>query len=101
MDRIGLVDTTFRDPQQCLWATRTTTSTMLPAAEQLDRTGFDPIEVVDADVRYLGRNTWQRIQGEHIRHTLETPNSRPESRISYLSPDALNLAIAEQLHEKC
>ena len=41
MKRIGLVDTTFRDAQQCLWATRMTTPMMLPVAERLDRAGFD------------------------------------------------------------
>ncbi|KAA3622869.1 MAG: pyruvate carboxylase, partial [Proteobacteria bacterium] len=67
MKRIDLVDTTFRDGQQCLWATRMSTETMLPVAERLDSAGFSAIEVIgavqfDAAVRYLKENPWQRLR---------------------------------------
>ena len=67
MARVGIVDTTFRDAQQCLWATRMTTSMMLPVAEAMDRAGFDVLEVAgavqfDAAVRYLGENPWERLR---------------------------------------
>jgi oxaloacetate decarboxylase alpha subunit len=65
--RIGVVDTTLRDAQQCLWATRMSTAEMLPVAESLDRAGFDALEVMgavqfDAAVRYLGENPWERLR---------------------------------------
>jgi oxaloacetate decarboxylase alpha subunit len=67
VDRIGIIDTTLRDAQQCLWATRMSTAMMLPLAEDLDRAGFDVIEVVGAvqfetAVRYLGEDPWQRVR---------------------------------------
>ena len=37
---IVVVDQTFRDAHQCLWATRMTTAHMLPVAELMDRIGF-------------------------------------------------------------
>lgn len=67
MAKIGIVDTTLRDGHQCLWATRMSTATMLPVAEILDHAGFLSIEVlgavqVDAAVRYLGENPWERLR---------------------------------------
>lgn len=67
MSAIQLVDTTLRDGQQCLWATRMTTAAMLPIARQLDMAGFSAIEVMgavqfDAAVRYLNENPWQRLR---------------------------------------
>lgn len=67
MRTIQLVDTTLRDGQQCLWATRMPTAAMLPMAEYLDRAGFDALEVVgavqfDAAVRYLRENPWDRLR---------------------------------------
>lgn len=64
---IDLVDTTLRDGQQCLWATRMSTAAMLPIARQLDRAGFSAIEVMgavqfDAAVRYLQENPWERLR---------------------------------------
>ncbi len=38
--RIGILDTTLRDAHQCLWATRMSTSHMLPVAGRMDRCGF-------------------------------------------------------------
>ncbi len=67
MTRVNLVDTTVRDGQQCLWATRMSTAAMLPAAAHLDAAGFSAIEVVgavqfDAAVRYLKENPWHRLR---------------------------------------
>ena len=67
MPAIQIVDTTLRDGQQCLWATRMSTAAMLPIAAQLDRTGFSAIEVVgavqfDSAVRYLQENPWERLR---------------------------------------
>jgi len=67
MAPLNLIDTTFRDGQQCNWATRMSTADMLPAAQDLDRAGFDAIEVIgavqfDAAVRYLEENPWERLR---------------------------------------
>jgi len=65
--RIGIIDTTLRDAHQCLWATRMTTAMMLPIAEQMDRIGFDQIDLAgtvqfDVCVRYLKEDPWQRVR---------------------------------------
>ncbi len=105
MNRIGLVDTTFRDAQQCLWATRMTTPMMLPVARQLDRAGFDVIEVVgavqfDACVRYLGENPWERLRllSEHIQHTPMQALFRSKCVLGFdMVPDDLSELWAERL----
>lgn len=45
MTDIRFVDTTIRDGQQSLWATNMRTATMLPVLKNLDRAGFDAIEI--------------------------------------------------------
>ena len=105
MKRIGLVDTTFRDAQQCLWATRMTTPMMLPVAERLDRAGFDVIEVVgavqfDACVRYLGENPWQRLRllSERITQTPMQALFRSKCVLGFdMVPDDLSELWAERL----
>lgn len=72
MAGLKLIDTTFRDGQQCNWATRMSTAAMLPVAEDLDRAGFDAIEVIgavqfDAAVRYLRENPWDRLRALRAR----------------------------------
>lgn len=67
MSTMKIIDTTFRDGQQCLWATRMPTGAMLPVAEELDNAGFEAIEVVgavqfDAAVRYLREDPWERLR---------------------------------------
>lgn len=67
MADVRIVDTTFRDGQQCLWATRLPGELILPAAGALDRAGFEAVEFMgavhfDACVRYLGENPWERAR---------------------------------------
>ena len=105
MKRVGLVDTTLRDAQQCLWATRMTTSMMLPVAAQLDRAGFDAIEVAgavqfDACVRYLGESPWQRLQllSERIQRTPMQALLRSKCVLGFdMVPDDLSELWAERL----
>lgn len=64
---VGIIDTTLRDAQQCLWATRMTTPMMLPIADQMERAGFDMIDFMapvtfDVCVRYLKENPWERAR---------------------------------------
>jgi oxaloacetate decarboxylase alpha subunit len=64
---VGLIDTTLRDGNQSLWATRMTTDTMLPILPVMDRAGFHSLEMMatvnmDVCVRFLGENPWERIR---------------------------------------
>jgi oxaloacetate decarboxylase alpha subunit len=66
MNEVGIIDTTLRDGQQSLWATRMTTAMMLPVLPALDRVGYDAVEcmgtaVMDSCVRYLKENPWERL----------------------------------------
>jgi oxaloacetate decarboxylase alpha subunit len=74
--RIAIVDQTFRDAHQCLWATRMRTAHMLPVAERMDRIGFERIEAIaavqfDVCVRFLKEDPWERVRllCERIRST--------------------------------
>src|SRR5258706_651823 len=67
MREIKIMDTTLRDAHQSLWATRMTTPMMLSVAGQMDRIGFDGIELMamiqfDVCVRYLKENPWERLR---------------------------------------
>ena len=65
--KVNLIDTTLRDGQQSLWATRMTTAMMLPMLPVMDRVGYDAIECMstsgmDSCVRYLKENPWERLR---------------------------------------
>lgn len=67
MPEIKLIDTTIRDGNQSLWATRMTTAMMLPVVEKMDRVGFLHVELssalhFDVCVRYLHENPWERAR---------------------------------------
>ncbi|MGH7661280.1 MAG: pyruvate carboxylase subunit B, partial [Vulcanimicrobiaceae bacterium] len=67
MRNVGVIDTTLRDAHQCLWATRMTTSMMLPVAETFDNVGYAQIDLMgmiqfDVCVRYLKEDPWERIR---------------------------------------
>ncbi|MGH7714488.1 MAG: pyruvate carboxylase subunit B, partial [Vulcanimicrobiaceae bacterium] len=64
---VRLIDTTIRDAHQCLWSTRMTTARMLPVAKDLDRAGFEAIDleggaVFDVCVRFLREDPWERMR---------------------------------------
>ncbi|ACX72736.1 oxaloacetate decarboxylase alpha subunit [Methanocaldococcus vulcanius M7] len=64
---VKIVDTTFRDAQQSLIATRMRTEDMLPIAEKMDEVGFYSMEVwggatFDACIRYLNEDPWERLR---------------------------------------
>ena len=48
MSEIHFVDTTLRDGQMSLWATRMRTGMMLPIVERMDEAGFDAIELMSS-----------------------------------------------------
>lgn len=67
MSEIRFVDTTLRDGHQSLWAEGMTTGMMLPIAEQMDRAGFDAIELISSShlkkcVRELKEDPWERVR---------------------------------------
>jgi oxaloacetate decarboxylase alpha subunit len=102
---IRIVDTTFRDAQQCLWATRMSTAMMIPIAEKLDSAGFDVAEVMgavqfDAAIRYLAENPWERLRLLRQRFT-RTPLQaliRSKCVLGFeLVPDDLSALWAERL----
>ncbi len=75
-DKVNIIESTMRDGQQSLWATRMTTAMMLPILPALDRAGFDAVEcmgtaVMDSCVRHLKENPWQRLAmlRDGLKHT--------------------------------
>ncbi len=65
--RITLTDSTLRDGQQCLWATRMKTEHMLPVAALFDEAGFEALESIalvqfDGAVIYLQEDPFERIR---------------------------------------
>jgi oxaloacetate decarboxylase alpha subunit len=64
---VGLIDTTLRDGNQSLWATRMTTAMALPILPLMDEVGYHSIEHFstvhfDVCVRYLKENPWERMR---------------------------------------
>lgn len=64
---VDIIDTTLRDAQQCLWATRMTSAMMAPIAEAMDNAGFATIDFMapvqfDVCVRYLRENPWEKAR---------------------------------------
>lgn len=67
MKEIKVIETSLRDGQQSLWATRMRTAWMLPIAERLDEAGFYALDFMssiqfDVAVRYLRENPWERLR---------------------------------------
>jgi oxaloacetate decarboxylase alpha subunit len=67
MNEIRFVDTTLRDGRLSLWASNMRTDTMLPVAEQIDRAGFEAIEIMSSAfykkcVRDLKEDPWERLR---------------------------------------
>jgi oxaloacetate decarboxylase alpha subunit len=65
--RMRYIDVTTRDGHQSLWATRMTNAMIMPIAEQMDRVGFDWINleggaVFDVCVRFLHEDPWERMR---------------------------------------
>lgn len=61
------MDTTIRDGQQSLWATRMQIGEMLPILPKMDRVGYWAIEAwggatFDSCLRFLDENPWERLR---------------------------------------
>jgi pyruvate/oxaloacetate carboxyltransferase len=67
MKRFGFVDVTLRDAHQCLWSTRMSTAMMTPILSEIDRAGYDVINILggavfDVCVRYLHEDPYERVR---------------------------------------
>lgn len=67
MSKVGLTDTTFRDGQQSLLATRLSTKDLLSLCEEMDQVGFYSMEIwggatFDTCLRYLNEDPWERLR---------------------------------------
>ncbi len=67
LSTVGIIDTTLRDAQQCLWTTRMTAGMMAPIADTMDRAGFDQIDFMapvqfDVCARYLHEDPWEKAR---------------------------------------
>lgn len=61
------MDTTIRDGQQSLWATRMTIGDILPILPKMDKVGYWAIEAwggatFDSCLRFLDENPWERLR---------------------------------------
>jgi oxaloacetate decarboxylase alpha subunit len=76
MKDIHFVDTTLRDGQLSLWASNMTTGMMLPIVENIDRAGFEGMELLSSaffkkSVRDLKDDLWERARlvAKRVKHT--------------------------------
>lgn len=76
MASAGLIDTTIRDGNQSLWASRMTSAMLEPVLPLLDRAGYRSVEMMSSvDVKVmvsrLGENPWDRVRliKRHVRRT--------------------------------
>ncbi len=103
--KVGIIDTTLRDAQQCLWASYMTTEMMLPIADRMDRAGFEMIDFMapvqfDACVRYLKEDPWEkaRILRRKFQRTPLRGYTRSKSLVGFnLVPDDIVELWVERL----
>ncbi|MCI8804967.1 MAG: oxaloacetate decarboxylase subunit alpha [Clostridiales bacterium] len=67
MAKVKISDSTLRDGQQSLIATRMRIEDMLPILEKMDKVGFESMEVwggatFDSCLRYLKEDPWERLR---------------------------------------
>ena len=103
MSKLAIMDTTIRDGQQSLWATRMRVGDMLPILPKMDQVGYWAIEAwggatFDTCLRFLDENPWERLRAIKAK----TPNtplsmlSRGQNLVGYkhYSKDVVNHFIA-------
>ena len=67
MPGLQIMDTTIRDGQQSLWATRMQIGDMLPILPKMDKVGYWAVEAwggatFDSCLRFLDENPWERLR---------------------------------------
>jgi oxaloacetate decarboxylase alpha subunit len=97
------MDTTIRDGQQSLWATRMPIGDMLPILPKMDQVGYWAIEAwggatFDTCLRFLDENPWERLRiiKKHTPHTPLSMLVRGQNLVGYhhYSTDVVNRFIA-------
>ena len=99
MKPLHIMDTTIRDGQQSLWATRMTIGDILPILPKMDQVGYWAIEAwggatFDTCLRFLDENPWERLRAIK-KHCPQTPLSmlvRGQNLVGYhlYSTDIVN-----------
>ena len=106
MAHIEFVDETFRDGMQSLWGMRMQAGMALPAAGDLDRTGFRRIELTGSNhfevlVRFCRENPWQMLDAlvDAMPRTVIRSGMRSNAMATFrTSPDAIMDAWMRQLN---
>ncbi|HEY6368272.1 MAG TPA: hypothetical protein VI585_26110 [Candidatus Binatia bacterium] len=104
MREIHFVDTTLRDGQLSLWASNMTTGMMLPIVENIDRAGFEGMELLSSAffkkcVRDLKDDLWERARlvAKRVKHT-PLRSIRSRSMLAFqLTPPAITDLWLERL----
>lgn len=104
---VKVVDLTFRDGHQSLFATRMRTEDIIPIAEELDKVGFHSIEIwggatFDVMHRFLGEDPWERprILKKYIKNTPFQMLLRGQNLVGYRNyPDDVAEAFIEKAAE--
>ena len=103
MPGLQLMDTTIRDGQQSLWATRMQLGDMLPILPKMDKAGYWAVEAwggatFDTCLRFLDENPWERLRSikAHMPNTDLAMLSRGQNLVGYkhYSKDIVNHFIA-------
>lgn len=104
---VKVVDLTFRDGHQSLFATRMRTEDIIPIAEDLDKVGFYSVEVwggatFDVMHRFLGEDPWERVRilKRYIKNTPFQMLLRGQNLVGYRNyPDDVAQAFIEKAVE--
>lgn len=104
---VKVVDLTFRDGHQSLFATRMRTEDIVPVAEELDKVGFYSVEVwggatFDVMHRFLGEDPWERVRilKRYIKNTPFQMLLRGQNLVGYRNyPDDVAQAFIEKAAE--
>jgi len=104
LKNIHFVDTTLRDGQLSLWASNMTTGMMLPVVENIDRAGYEGIELLSSAffkkcVRDLKDDLWERARlvAKRVKNT-PLRSIRSRSMLAFqLTPPAITDLWLERL----
>ncbi len=103
MKPLKIMDTTIRDGQQSLWATRMPIGDMLPILPKMDQVGYWAIEAwggatFDTCLRFLDENPWERLRAikKHCPRTSLSMLVRGQNLVGYhhYSTDVVERFIA-------
>lgn len=90
MSRLQIMDTTIRDGQQSLWATRMQLGDMLPILPLMNKVGYWAIEAwggatFDSCLRFLDENPWERLRSikANVPNTPLAMLSRGQNLVGY------------------